>query len=152
MFSGEVQDAQTSVRFTDGADMGFHTDDQNDQTPPCLCENPNCFPAGWTRWTYDPQRHFLILHLSARATPAQRYLVRMRYTGPLADDLAGLYRSSYTTESGETRSGLRLHLWRKDSEDISVALGFFRTWPRLVLVLQTFNFHAHTRRHVTRST
>jgi aminopeptidase 2 len=41
--------------------------------------------------------------LSENLTPGTRYKINIKYKGHLLDDMAGFYRSSYTTEDGEKR-------------------------------------------------
>lgn len=42
---------------------------------------------------------FSIFHLNSDLTAGQQYELKMNFTGPLKDDLAGLYYSTYTSDN-----------------------------------------------------
>ena len=55
--------------------------------------------------TYNETTNIYKLNLSnnQKLTPNERYRIHINYTGFLRDDMAGFYRSSYTTADGEKR-------------------------------------------------
>ncbi|NXT16033.1 AMPN Aminopeptidase, partial [Prunella fulvescens] len=56
-------------------------------------------PAISRTWL-EPLTQYLVVQLDAPLQPGQRYRLSSSFTGELADDLAGFYRSEYTDESG----------------------------------------------------
>ena len=52
---------------------------------------------------YNETTNIYTLSLSENLTPEKRYKINIKYEGHLLDDMAGFYRSSYTTEDGEKR-------------------------------------------------
>ncbi|ESP00388.1 hypothetical protein LOTGIDRAFT_238559 [Lottia gigantea] len=50
---------------------------------------------GISSWTIDKERQFLIIYLNDNMEENKEYYVEMRFVGPLKDDLAGLYLSTY---------------------------------------------------------
>lgn len=58
-------------------------------------ESPTSSDPAYTSWEEDKTRQFLIIHLDRDMTPGVRYILQMNFTGPLKDDLHGLYLSSY---------------------------------------------------------
>ena len=56
---------------------------------------PMSFLAAWTHWTHDVDRQFFILHLSSQVKVGNKYVFKVKFSGPLTDDLTGFYRSSY---------------------------------------------------------
>lgn len=48
-----------------------------------------------TRYEFDLARQFLIIVLDGQLTKDAKYSVHLQFMGPLDNDLAGLYRSSY---------------------------------------------------------
>ncbi|KAK2145083.1 hypothetical protein LSH36_704g02028 [Paralvinella palmiformis] len=53
-------------------------------------------------WAIDKTRQFLLVHLNGLLVVGRRYVLDIRFHGPIRNDLTGLYWSSYT-EGGETR-------------------------------------------------
>jgi hypothetical protein len=55
--------------------------------------------------SYDNTTNIYTLTLSnnQNLTSGRRYVINIKYTGLLLDDMAGFYRSSYTTADGENR-------------------------------------------------
>ncbi|XP_014669353.1 PREDICTED: aminopeptidase N-like [Priapulus caudatus] len=51
----------------------------------------------------DDAKQFLIYELRGKLHAGRRYWIRMDFEGDLEDDLVGLYRSKYTTSTGEVR-------------------------------------------------
>lgn len=49
----------------------------------------------WTSYDIDLVRQFFKLNLDGDLSPGNKYIMKMSFTGPLTDDLMGLYRSSY---------------------------------------------------------
>ena len=47
---------------------------------------------------YDEDREFIIIHLNESLTVGKSYVVSIKYTGYLQENLKGFYRSSYTDE------------------------------------------------------
>ena len=55
-------------------------------------------------YSYNKTTNIYTLRLSnEKFTPEKRYKITIKYKGHLQDDMAGFYRSSYTTEDGEKR-------------------------------------------------
>lgn len=55
-------------------------------------------------YSYDNTTNIYTLTLSNQSfTPEKQYKINVKYRGHLLDDMAGFYRSSYTTEDGEIR-------------------------------------------------
>ena len=50
---------------------------------------------GVTSWEEDKVRQFLVIHLDRELQVGDKYKVAVNFTGPLKDDLHGLYLSSY---------------------------------------------------------
>lgn len=48
-----------------------------------------------TSWEEDKERQFLVVHLDREMKVGERYTLTLNFTGPLKDDLHGLYLSSY---------------------------------------------------------
>ena len=48
-----------------------------------------------TSWEEDKERQFLVVHLDREMKVGERYTLSLNFTGPLKDDLHGLYLSSY---------------------------------------------------------
>lgn len=48
------------------------------------------------------QMQYLVIQLMGKLTPGQKYQLYAQFTGELADDLAGFYRSEYK-EDGVTK-------------------------------------------------
>lgn len=46
-------------------------------------------------WEEDTSREFLIVHLDRDLSVGAKYIIQMNFTGPLKEDLSGLYLSSY---------------------------------------------------------
>lgn len=53
--------------------------------------------------SFDVPRQFVIFRLNRKLQAGKKYWIRMEFEGELADDLVGLYRSKYTTSTGEVR-------------------------------------------------
>ncbi|NXK97688.1 AMPN Aminopeptidase, partial [Formicarius rufipectus] len=56
-------------------------------------------PAITQTWLETPTQ-YLVVQLASPLQPGQKYRLSSSFTGELADDLAGFYRSEYTDESG----------------------------------------------------
>lgn len=54
-----------------------------------------------TTYDYDIAREFVIFHLDRELIAGKAYSIHMNFTGPLMDDLVGLYYSSYD-RNGQT--------------------------------------------------
>ncbi|KAK7096269.1 hypothetical protein V1264_005581 [Littorina saxatilis] len=48
-----------------------------------------------TSWELDEERQFLVIHLDEEMKVGEKYVAALNFTGPLKDDLHGLYLSSY---------------------------------------------------------
>jgi aminopeptidase N len=46
-------------------------------------------------WSHDKERQFFVGQLDGAMTAGQDYYIEMEFSGPLTNDLAGLYRSEY---------------------------------------------------------
>ncbi|NXP17069.1 AMPN Aminopeptidase, partial [Scytalopus superciliaris] len=62
-------------------------------------EGSGSAPSISKTWLETPTQ-YLVVQLSAPLQPGQKYRMSSSFTGELADDLAGFYRSEYTDESG----------------------------------------------------
>lgn len=47
------------------------------------------------------QTQYLVIQLKSRLTPGQKYQLYAEFTGELADDLAGFYRSEYEEDGNK---------------------------------------------------
>ena len=50
--------------------------------------------------TYEKEKDFYHVDLSGPLSKGDRYTIYMEFAGPLTNDLAGIYTSSYTDENG----------------------------------------------------
>ncbi|NXS63895.1 AMPN Aminopeptidase, partial [Brachypteracias leptosomus] len=60
-------------------------------------------PPSISRTWLETTTQYLVVQLSGELQPGQRYQLSSSFTGELADDLAGFYRSEYTDESGNKK-------------------------------------------------
>ena len=58
-------------------------------------QSPASSDPAVTSWEEDKERQFLVIHLDREMRVGERYTVALNFTGPLKDDLHGLYLSSY---------------------------------------------------------
>ncbi|KAL8559955.1 hypothetical protein ACOMHN_041426 [Nucella lapillus] len=66
-----------------------------DQSVTLTPESPTSARPVVTSWQEDKERQFLEINLDRELKVGQKYSVAMNFTGPLKDDLHGLYLSSY---------------------------------------------------------
>ena len=102
-FTGEVEILVTAK--TDGKSISLHYDNitidirtvtETDGTALTLADDDEN--------SYDKNTNIYTLTLKDQTfIPEKRYKINIKYKGHLLDDMAGFYRSSYTTEENEKR-------------------------------------------------
>jgi hypothetical protein len=103
-FTGEIEILVTAK--TDGNNISLHYDDMTIDSRTVTEMNDTELKLEEDKdQSYDDTTNIYTLTLSDGKTfrPNKFYKIKINYTGYLRDDMAGFYRSSYTTADGEKR-------------------------------------------------
>ena len=100
-FTGEVEILVTAK--TNGNNISLHYDNMTIESLTVTDSNGTVLDL-YGNDNYDKTTNIFTLTLSNRAfILEEQYKININYTGHLLDDMAGFYRSSYTTADGEKR-------------------------------------------------
>ncbi|KAK7497860.1 hypothetical protein BaRGS_00010994 [Batillaria attramentaria] len=94
-FRGFVRIVLKCLTATDNVTLHINKLNIANDTIRFSAESPTSSDPVYTSWTEDKVRQFMIVHLDRAMTAGQNYVLQMNFTGPLTDDLHGLYLSSY---------------------------------------------------------
>ena len=99
-FTGEVEIVVTAREG--GDNISLHYDDMNIDGREVTNSTGDVLDLDED--TYNNNTNIYTLNLKNQTlTPNETYIIHINYTGFLRDDMAGFYRSSYTTADGEKR-------------------------------------------------
>lgn len=94
-FRGFVRIVVKCVRATDNVTLHINKLTIKEGSLTFSSESPTSSDPAYTSWEEDKERQFLVVRLDKVMTEGRRYVLQMNFTGPLTDDLHGLYLSSY---------------------------------------------------------
>ncbi|XP_064646003.1 aminopeptidase N-like isoform X2 [Lineus longissimus] len=98
-FQGKVKIIMTCKKPTDVVKLHINKLDIVDNSIKFVSESGGAAP-GYKSWSHDKDRQFFVGQLDGAMTAGQNYSIEMEFSGPLTNDLAGLYRSEYKRGNG----------------------------------------------------
>jgi aminopeptidase N len=83
---------------SDGNNVTLHSTDIEIENKTVTLQDENGASLQISRYSYDHDREFFILHLAENLVKGHRYTVKIKFTSFLKDNLKGFYRSEYTDQ------------------------------------------------------